>query len=153
MATSCQSHHPRPSYNFDFETVNGGMPVGWSGNGNENYRQSLDSVITKSGNYAAVLEFTGDTPAFGTWTFALPENYPGKQITLSGYIKTQDVEGYAGLWMQINPQVAFNNMSQAGISGTTDWKRYEFTLNLNPEKTEQIVLGALLAGYACVTAK
>ncbi|MEC3881399.1 S41 family peptidase [Parapedobacter sp. 10938] len=143
---ACQSHHPNPVYNLDFETVSGGMPVGWSGNGNKNYRQSLDSVVTKSGNYAAVLEFTGDTPAFGTWTVILPENYPGKKITFSGYIKTEDVEGYAGLWMRIDPQIAFNNMQQEGISGTTDWKRYSFTLDMIPEKTDQIVLGALLAG-------
>lgn len=122
------------------------MPEGWGGNGNENYRQSLDSVVTKSGNYAAVLEFTGDTPTFGTWTFALPENYPGKKITFSGYIKTEDVEGYAGLWMRIDPQIAFNNMQQEGISGTNDWKHYTFTLDMKPERTDQIVLGALLVG-------
>src|SRR5690606_30558591 len=146
LCGACQSHNPRPVYNFDFETVNEGMPEGWGGNGNENYKQSLDSVITKSGNYAAVLEFTGDTPNFGTWAFTLPENYPGKKITFSGYIKTEDVEGYAGLWMRIDPQIAFNNMQQEGISGTNDWKHYTFTLDMKPERTDQIVLGALLVG-------
>ena len=93
-----------------------------------------------------MLEFTGDTPAFGTWTFVLPENYPGKKITFSGYIKTEEVEGYAGLWMRIDPQIAFNNMQQEGISGTNDWKHYTFTLDMKPEQTDQIVLGALLVG-------
>jgi len=146
LTGACQSTTTQPAYNFDFEVVRNSMPVGWTNNSNNTYRQSLDSITPHSGKYAAVLEFTGGDPSFGTWTFAIPENFPGKQITFSGYIKTQDVEGYAGLWMRIDPQVAFNNMSQEGISGTTDWTRYEFTLDMNPGKTERIVLGALLAG-------
>lgn len=146
VSTACQSMAQKPSYNFDFEQVSGGDAIGWVGNGNKDYRRSLDSVVTQSGNYSAVLEFVGEQPGFGTWTFVLPENYPGKKITFSGYIKTENVEGYAGLWMRIDPQIAFNNMHQEQISGTTDWKRYEFTLDMAPERTEQIVLGALLSG-------
>ncbi|WP_353130657.1 S41 family peptidase [Parapedobacter pyrenivorans] len=146
VAATCQSMAQKPDYNFDFEQVAADSATGWVGSSNKDYRRSLDSTIAKSGNYSAVLEFIGEQPSFGTWTFVLPENYPGKKITLSGYIKTENVEGYAGLWMRIDPQIAFNNMQQEGISGTTDWKRYEFTLTMAPERTERIVLGALLAG-------
>jgi hypothetical protein len=31
-------------------------------------------------------------------------------------------------------------MSKNGIKGTTDWKKYEITLDMNPEKTKQIVI-------------
>lgn len=74
-------------------------------------------------------------------------NYDGKLIRLTGYIKTEKVkDGFAGLWMRIDPQVAFDNMQSQGIKGTTDWKKYEITLPLNPQKTDSIVFGALLAG-------
>src|SRR5690606_24531796 len=61
-------------------------------------------------------------------------------------IKTENVDGFAGLWMRIDPQVAFNNMQQAGLKGTTEWTHYEFTLPMNPDKTEQTVVGGLLVG-------
>ena len=69
-----------------------------------------------------------------------------KNITLSGYIKTENVDGYAVLWMRIDPQIAFDNMQQRGITGTTDWKKYEISLAMNPAETQQILLGGLLSG-------
>lgn len=66
---------------------------------------------------------------------------------MSGYIKTENVtEGYAGLWMRIDPSVAFDNMSANGIKGTTDWQRHEITLAVNPSKTEKILVVGLLVG-------
>ncbi|GHU89116.1 hypothetical protein FACS1894155_05370 [Bacteroidia bacterium] len=77
----------------------------------------------------------------------LSENYEGKKITLSGYIKTENItDGYAGLWMRIDPQIAFDNMQQNGVTGTTDWRKYEITLDMNPSRTQQIVFGGLLVG-------
>ncbi len=146
LSATCQPAGPRPNFNFDFEHVVDGMPVGWSAFGNEAYTLSLDSVQAKSGRYAARIGFDGEKPEFRAWAFAIPGSYPGKRITLSGYIKTQGVEGFAGLWMRIDPQVAFNNMQQEGLSGTTDWTHHSFTLTMDPAKTEQIVLGGLLSG-------
>ncbi|MBK6544389.1 MAG: peptidase S41 [Saprospiraceae bacterium] len=55
-------------------------------------------------------------------------------------------DGYAGLWMRIDPSIAFDNMNKNGVKGTTDWIKYEITLEMNPEKTKQIVIGGLLVG-------
>jgi hypothetical protein len=33
-----------------------------------------------------------------------------------------------------------------GVMGTTNWTKYEVTLDMNPEKTQQIVVGGLLVG-------
>ena len=66
---------------------------------------------------------------------------------MSGYLKTENVaDGYAGLWMRIDPSVAFDNMNNRGITGTTGWTKYEITLDMNAEKTKQIVIGGLLVG-------
>jgi hypothetical protein len=106
------------------------------------YLVALDSTEVKSGKYSASIEYKEGTADFNAWGFNLPGNYAGKKITLSGYIKTSNVtDGYAGLWMRIDPAIAFDNMSKKGIKGTTDWKKYEVTLTMNPERTKNIVIG------------
>jgi len=135
------------SYNFGFESLKNGEPVDWSTFGGNNYAFFLDSTESKSGNYAACIQYIEDSPDFKALAFTLPENFEGKKITLSGFIKTEEVtDGYAGLWMRIDPNIAFDNMSQNGVTGTTDWQEYIITLDLNPEKTQAIVIGGLLVG-------
>ncbi|MFB2118966.1 S41 family peptidase [Parapedobacter sp. 2B3] len=141
-----QQGDPKPAFNFDFERVADTMPVGWSNFGAGDYILAVDSAVVKSGRYAASIASQGDGPGYRAWAFAIPGSYPGKEIKLSGYIKTENVDGFAGLWMRIDPQVAFNNMQQAGLKGTTEWTHYEFTLPMDPDKTEQTVVGGLLVG-------
>jgi hypothetical protein len=43
--------------------------------------------------------------------------------------------------MRIDPQIAFDNMNNRGITGTTDWKEYEIVLPLKPKSTDRIVIG------------
>ncbi|WP_235909025.1 hypothetical protein, partial [Roseiconus nitratireducens] len=66
-----------------------------------------------------------------------------------GYIKTDDVTEYAGLWLRVDSKergtVAFDNMRQRPITGTNDWYRYEIVLDV-PEDGAMIHFGALLAG-------
>ncbi|MEU2027467.1 hypothetical protein ABZ787_00500, partial [Micrococcus luteus] len=96
----------------------------------------------KSGKFSAAIENTGSKKNFGALSITLPANYEGKSIRLSGFIKTENVtEGYAGLWLRIDPQIAFDNMSNRGVTGTTDWAPFEINLPLNPKETKKIVLG------------
>ena len=147
IATYCQPAGTSSKLNFDFEITENGRPVGWDNFGSSDYILGLDSAIIKSGKYAASIEFKEGSPNFRAWAFTIPNNYAGKKITLTGYIKTENVtDGYAGLWMRIDPSVAFDNMNNKGAKGTTDWTKYEITLEMNPEKTKQIVVGGLLTG-------
>ncbi len=142
----CQSEK-NSEFNLDFESIENGNPIGWDNFGRANYILSLDSTKTKSGKYSTSIEFKEGTTAIKGISFTLPKNYPGKKITLSGYIKTENItEGYAGLWMALEPSIAFENMSKNGIKGTTDWTKYEITLKMNPKKTKSIVIGGLLNG-------
>ena len=143
----CQPKENSSAFNFGFEKVEKGSPLAWNKFGSSNYIISLDSTTVKSGKYSASIEFKEKDPDFRAWAFTIPDNYAGKKITLTGYIKTENVtEGYAGLWMRIDPSIAFDNMGKNGIKGSTDWTKYEITLDMNPEKTKQIVVGALLVG-------
>ncbi len=116
-----------------------------------NYTISMDSTHVKSGSYSVAIEYTGGNANhqnnFQAIQLILPKNYEGERITLSGYIKTENVtDGHAGLWMRIDPQIAFDNMEQRGVTGTTDWKKYEITLEMDPENTQGVILGAVLWG-------
>ena len=144
---SCRTREHNPKLNLDFEVIENGMPRGWFTHSQPGYLVSLDSVNVQSGRYSILIQSTGETAGFQAISIILPNNYEGQQITLSGYIKTENVtDGYAGLWMRIDPQIAFDNMAQRGVTGTTDWTRHEITLPMNPANTTQIIIGGLLVG-------
>ncbi len=144
LSTFCQTDD---KFNLNFELTDNGKPKDWNVFGAENYEVALDSISTKSGKYAASIAFKEGGSNFKAWAFTLPNNYAGKKITLTGYIKTENVtDGYAGLWMRIDPSIAFDNMNNNGVKGSTDWTKYEITLEMNPAKTKQIVIGGLLVG-------
>lgn len=133
--------------NLDFEQVKNGYPINWENFGSKDYKIYSDSITVKNGKYSVVIENNSDASDFKALAINLPENYNGKEIRLKGFIKTENVtNGYAGLWMRIDPQIGFDNMNNRGVTGTTDWKEYEITLPLQPEKTEKIVIGGLLVG-------
>ncbi|MCT1526938.1 S41 family peptidase [Sphingobacterium hotanense] len=133
--------------NLDFEQVENNYPTKWENFGSKDYKIYVDSVNAQNGKISAVIESQGDKSDFKALAINLPNNYNGKFIRLSGYVKTENVtDGYAGLWLRIDPQIGFDNMNSRGITGTTDWKEYEITLPLNPKKTDKIVIGGLLVG-------
>lgn len=133
--------------NLDFENVKNGKAINWQSFGTEDYISKIDSAITQNGKYSASIEFKGDTPNFKAWSYEIPAIYQGKTIKLTGYIKTENVtNGYAGIWMQIEPSIAFDNMSDRGLKGTNDWAKYEIELNLNPSEATKIQIGGLLVG-------
>ena len=82
-----------------------------------------------------------------------PGEYLGKRVRLSGYVKSDKVTNWAGLWFRVdgpnngpNPSsLAFDNMQERPIKGTTDWTRYEIVLDV-PEAAQRLAFGILLAG-------
>ncbi len=144
---SCAQNTGSRKLDLDFEQPKHDNTRSWSDFGGSGYKIYIDSTTAKHGKFSAVIENTGKGKDFKALAFTLPDNYKGKKIRLSGYIKTEKVTaGYAGLWMRIDPNIGFDNMKDRGITGTTDWKKYEITLQLNPKETDKIVLGGLLVG-------
>ncbi|MCJ8153557.1 S41 family peptidase [Chryseobacterium sp. SSA4.19] len=132
--------------NLNFEKVNNNLPVNWEIFGNGKAKVFADHTEKQEGKFSTVIE-SDENNGFKGLALKLPENYAGKQITFSGYIKTENVtDGFAGLWMRIDPDIGFDNMQSQGLHGTNDWKKYEITLKLSPKNTEKIVIGALLSG-------
>src|SRR5262249_52043623 len=71
----------------------------------------------------------------------------GKKVRYSGYIRTQNVSQFAGLWMRADagatPGVAFNNMQSQKLNGTHDWERFAIELSI-PPNTTNINFGVLM---------
>ncbi|GAB2773830.1 C-terminal processing protease CtpA/Prc [Hymenobacter luteus] len=139
--------------NLDVEQVNPEthLPVGWWAPTDNGYTVTADSLVKHHGRYALRIQSTGTKKegGFGVASTRLPINFQGKTMTLSGFIKTENVQnGYAGLWLRVDgPQgtLQLDNMSKQNVRGTTEWQAYSITLPLH-EAAESVVLGGLLPG-------
>jgi hypothetical protein len=87
---------------------------------------------------------------FGVATGTFPvKDAAGKSARFSGWIKTEDItRGFAGLWWRVDGSsgvLAFDNMANRAITGTTDWTRYTIELPAAADATN-INFGAILPG-------
>ena len=75
--------------------------------------------------------------------------YLGKTIKMTGYVKSNKVRSWAGLWMRVDyydtAVLSFDNMQRRAIRGTTEWTKYEVVLFVPAEATS-ISYGVLLNG-------
>jgi hypothetical protein len=132
--------------------VNAEVPRGWllSGTKPAEYEVGVDADQTYQKHASAFLKSRQASVAgFGTLMqqFAA-EQYLGKRVRISGAVKSDEVKGWAGLWMRVDKGkevVAFDNMQDRPIKGTTDWQRYEVVLEV-PADATGISFGILLDG-------
>lgn len=77
------------------------------------------------------------------------EKYLGKRLKLSGFLKSEKVDEFCGLWMRVDDSLGdvlqFDNMSDRPIAGDTEWNHYSIVLDV-PENSAVIAFGVLLAG-------
>ncbi|MDG2433607.1 hypothetical protein [Flavobacterium sp.] len=77
------------------------------------------------------------------------DEYKGKTVKMTGYIKSENVKSWAGLWMRVDyystDVLAFDNMRNRGIKRTKDWEKYEVVLFV-PQEATSISYGVLLDG-------
>ncbi len=123
-----------------------GPPEGWGGTIKTLF---VDDQIVHGGKWSLRIEgapSSGGQPSVMTKGIAI--DFAGKFIQIRGYLRTQDVTGWAGLWMRedgVTPNLEFNNMQARQIKGTTDWTAYAFNLPVNP-LARQLYFGALVVG-------
>lgn len=72
-----------------------------------------------------------------------------KRVRMTGFIRTQEVTGWAGMMLRVDPQrgtaLEFDNMQDRPIVGTTPWRRYEIELNV-PQEGQTLSFGVVLVG-------
>jgi len=137
--------HGQNDLNFDFETLDGNVSKDWTNFGDGNHKISFDKAIAQNGVVSGRIESTTNSNGFKALAYSIPADFGGKKIKLSGYLKVENVEGWAGLWLRIDPNVGFDNMQARNIKGTKDWKKYDIELDYN-NKAKTIVFGGLLVG-------
>ncbi|MFO7524372.1 MAG: hypothetical protein R6W68_02875 [Ignavibacteriaceae bacterium] len=132
---------------------NNQVPKGWfpAGSNPSEYEMNIDHSIFQSGQSSAYIKSKSPKEnEFGTLMQTISaENYLGKRLRLSGYIKSEDIKGWSGIWMRIdgenNQQLGFDNMLGREIKGTTDWKKYNVVLDI-PSNSKTINFGVMLGG-------
>ena len=135
--------------NLGFEEDFSKTPGGWDiAQESMNFRFERDNTKPHSGKYCAILQ--GKQLKQRQWNTAMqlikPNELLGKRIKFSAWIRTQDIDGYASLWLRVdkdNGTTDLDNLSDKVIRGNTGWKKYEIYMNI-PYNTEGIGFGLIL---------
>ncbi len=141
-----------PKFNLDVEKVkkNEPLPEGWIKWGMDEFDLNIDKTTRKSGKRSIKISNNTDDlkgEEFGSTAYAIPAQYKGKEIELTGYFKTENAtDGFVGLLLRIDGgQGAFDNMDKRAIQGTNDWKKYSIKLPY-PIGAKTIYIGGIIAG-------
>ena len=135
------------------ETVGNKLPTGWfaAGDNPADYEMGSDTSVVHTGKSSGYIRSAKSSPrGFGTlMQMFKADDYQGKRVRLSSYIKAEKVENWAGLWMRVDgpggAMLGFDNMQNRAIKGTTDWRKYDVVLDV-PATSQNIALGILLSG-------
>jgi hypothetical protein len=130
------------------------LPKGWiiAGDAPTKYEMGIDKGSGQDGKNAATIKsIEKSISGFGTLMQGCnADKYKGKKIKMSGSVKSANVTDWAGLWLRVDQAgsqepLAFDNMQDRAIKGTTAWKKYEIVLDV-PSNASILAYGALLSG-------
>lgn len=114
----------------------GNIPGGWTGGPAGTV--FADSGVVHSGHWSVRLERNTETPPkdYTAVKKIIPIEFAGTTIELRGFLRTEDVENFSGLWMREEAEfasVGFVNMQGRQLKGTTPWTEYSIKLHLDPQ--------------------
>ncbi|CEG34296.1 helix-turn-helix transcriptional regulator [Peribacillus castrilensis] len=127
---------------------------GWNVSGSHpfNYQMGIDRETFHKGQASGFLKSvtTESKEEFATMMQQFKaENYLGKRMKLSGFLKSKGVDGFCGLWMRVDNALQdvlqFDNMGDRPIVNDTEWNHYYIVLDV-PENSAIISFGVLLSG-------
>src|SRR4051812_25351495 len=133
---------------------------GWSitGGNVEEYELVGAPDAARNGKLAARLRCTANhAKSFGATAQPFSAaDYAGKRVRLRGDLRAERVGGWTGLWMRVDGPpaqgskvLAFDNMQDRALTGTTDWTPCEVVLDV-PEEAQTVVIGTVLFGDGSV---
>ena len=139
---------------LDFEAEHtGGVPKGW--NGGPPGTLAVDGQTVHGGKWALRIERNDKSEgAFTAINKMIPIDFAGETVELRGFLRTEDVSQFAGLWMREDGDsgsVAFDNMQQRQLKGTTEWTEYSIKLPIE-KSAKRLFFGVLAAGVGKVWA-
>lgn len=136
-------------FNSSDEKINGWFKTGSLP---DSYKTGLDNKVFKNGQNSAFIEsIDNNVEGFGTMMQTCnAKNYLGTQIKMTGYIKSEKVSDWAGMWLRVDSRIehtslSFDNMQDRPVTGTTDWTKCEIILDV-PEESGTLNFGFLISG-------
>lgn len=122
-------------FNFHCEyNTYGHLPDGWWKWGStENYSIRKDSTEYIDGRQSIKLNLNANSnkESFAAATYRIPAIYSGKNLVLTGYIKTKDItkgNAYITAFMRNSDELVESEIKSTLVSGTTEWKNYSLTI-------------------------
>ncbi|MGD0788987.1 MAG: S41 family peptidase [Terracidiphilus sp.] len=109
----------------------------------------VDDKVVHTGPLSVRIERKADSPgSSSSLTKVLPIGFSGSTVELRGFVRTEDVSGYATLWMREEKDgetVVFVDLQTRRLTGTNDWSEVSVNLPLEPGG-QQLLVGALISG-------
>lgn len=116
--------HPELVGLLDIEAEHAGdVPKNWVGTPSGTF--VVDGQIVHGGRWSLRIERKDTSP--GTLTSlsrTIPIDFAGRRLELRGFLRTEEVSNFAGLWMREDSDagmIAIDNMERRQLKGTTDW--------------------------------
>src|SRR5687767_2668618 len=97
-------------------------PPGWRASSETQVR--IDPTVARSGKASGLLRGSSADDFVTLRQSIKTDDFLGKRVRFSGYLRTALVSGHASMWMRVDGPgasggVAFDNMSNRPIQGTT----------------------------------
>ncbi len=133
------------------------VPKGWktSGTAEEKYEMGVWKVGGHDSSSACGVIRASKSDYFGEDYGSLmqlisSQQYLGKRIRMSGYMKTRGVTAWAGFYLRVDKEggkepLSFDNMADRHIVGNTNWTQYKLEADV-PFNASKIAFGARLHG-------
>jgi len=130
------------------------LPKNWfkSGSKSESYKVATDSIIFQSGKKSvSIASLDSSIEGFETiMQSCSARNFLGTRIKMTGYIKSENVADWAGMWLRIDSKtpgesLGFDNMQDRPIIGNSDWTKCEIVMDV-PAESITLKFGALISG-------
>lgn len=115
------------------------------------YDMFIDTVSHNGTNAASIKSIAKKINGSGGLVQLIKaDQYLGKRIRFTAWMKTQNVSGWAGLWLRIDQgsssfAICSDNMRDRPVRGTNDWIKYEIVVDV-PASAGTISFGAMLHG-------
>lgn len=130
------------------------IPKYWylSGSLPGSYKAGIDNTVFRKGNKSILIEsLEKNIEGFATvMQTCNARDYLGTTVKMTGYIKSENVASWAGMWLRVDSadthvSLAFDNMQDRPVTGTSDWTKYEIVLDV-PKESGTLNFGVLLSG-------
>ena len=126
-------------------------PKGWVfvGQPNAGYAIQLDGSPFGQASVLIQSDYRADNSFGGIGQNISAADYSGQRIRLTARIRTEDVNGWTGLWLRLDDGAGkvllLDNMSDRGVYGTRPWLQQHIVVDV-PAETRRIAFGAILSG-------